>query len=106
MRAFLAAYERAVDTINELAGEPGALREFLRENDRGGGQVIKTALTADLSDLPRFTQARVPSDAEYQGAREWALGAGIVDAAPAYADMVDGSYLPGVVVEAAPEEVE
>ena len=105
VRAFLAAYERAVDTINELAGEPGALREFLRENDRGGGQVIKTALTADLSDLPRFTQARVPSDAEYQGAREWALGAGIVDAAPAYADMVDGSYLPGVVVEETPEEV-
>ena len=104
VRAFLAAYERAVDTLNEMAGDQSTLREFLRENDRGGGQVIKTSLTSDLSDLPRFTQARVPSEAEYQDAQEWALGAGIVAAALAYDDMVDGSYPPGVVVEEIPEE--
>ena len=105
VRAFLAAYERAVETINGMADDPVALRDFLSENDRGGGQVIKTALSADLSALPRYSPARVPSEAEYQDAREWALNAGILSAAPAYAELVDGSFLPGVALAEPAEEV-
>ena len=99
VRAFLAAYERAVDTLNEMAGDQSTLREFLRENDRGGGQLLKSSFNTGLVPVPILTRARVPSEAEYSSVHDWALGAGLLAEAQSYADVVDGQFLPEVMEE-------
>ena len=105
VRAFLAAYERAVETINALAGDHNAYQEFYDANDRGSGQLLKSTFISRISPLPTLSRARVPSEAEFSAVHDWALNAGLLSEAQAYADVVDGQYLPEVAEEA-PAEAE
>ena len=97
--AFLAAYEQAVATINAMAGDIQAYLDFNAANDRGSGQALKSSLTARFIEVPTLSQARVPSEAEFSGVHDWALGAGLISEAQAYADAVTGQFLPEVRVE-------
>ena len=106
VRAFLAAYEQAVETINAMAGDQGAYQAFLEANDRGSGQMLKFALTGGFTDLPVLTRARVPSGSEYAAVHDWALGRGVLTEAQAYADVVDGQFLPEVMMEDMAEAAE
>ena len=74
--AFLAAYEQAVATINEMGGDIEAYLDFNAANDRGAGQGLKSALAARFIEVPILSQARIPSEAEYGGVHDWALGCG------------------------------
>ncbi len=105
VRAFLAAYERAVGTINALAGDHNAYQDFYDANDRGSGQLLKSTFISRISPLPTLSRARVPSEAEFSAVHDWALNAGLLSEAQAYADVVDGQYLPEVAEEA-PAEAE
>ena len=98
VRAFLAAYERAVDTINAWEGDNSAYEAFLEGNDRGGGQLLKSILASRIVPVPILSQARVPSEAEFTVVQDWALGAGLLTEAKPYAEVVDGQLLPEVVV--------
>ena len=99
VRAFLAAYEQAVETINAMAGDSSAYAEFLEMNDRGSGQLLKSAFNTGFVLVPTLTRARVPSEAEYSSVHDWALGAGLLAEAQSYADVVDGQFLPEVMEE-------
>ena len=97
--AFLAAYEQAVATINAMAGDIQAYLDFSAANDRGAGQALKSSLATRFIDVPTLSQARVPSEAEFSDVHDWALGAGLISEAQAYADAVTGQFLPEVRVE-------
>ena len=97
--AFLAAYEQAVATINAMDGDIQAYLDFNAANDRGSGQALKSALATRFIDVPTLSQARIPSEAEYSGVHDWALGAGLIMEAQPYADTVAGQFLPEVMVE-------
>ena len=97
--AFLAAYEQAVATINAMAGDIQTYLDFNAANDRGSGQALKSSLATRFIDMPTLSQARVPSEAEFSGVHDWALGAGLISEAQAYADAVTGQFLPEVRVE-------
>ena len=105
VRAFLAAYERAVDTINAWDGDSGAYEAFQEGNDQGGGQLLKSILASRIVPVPILSQAKVPGEAEFAVVHDWALGAGLLTEAQVYAEVVDGQYLPEIT-EAAMEAEE
>ena len=90
VRAFLGAYERAVEVSN---ADRQLFREVLRENVDLPPQWLM------IESSPVFEAAGVPNEADIADAQEWALGAGLIEAVRAYEDIVDGSFLPVVVVE-------
>ena len=85
VRAFLRAYERAVEASN---ADPQLFREVLRENVDLPPQLLM------IQSSPAFEAAGVPSEADIADAQEWALGAGLIGEVRAYEDIVDGSFLP------------
>ena len=85
VRAFLRAYERAVEASN---ADPQLFREVLRENVDLPPQLLM------IQSSPAFEAAGVPSEADIADAQEWALGAGLIGEIRAYEDVVDDSFLP------------
>lgn len=95
VRAFLRAYERAVAALNTDAE---AYRDVLIANIR-----VPEPLQATYP-VPTFFAARVPTSEQVGLVTDWMLERGLLDAAPAYEDFVDDSFLPEVLApEATPE---
>ena len=90
VRAFLSAYERAVEATN---ADPQLFREVLSEN-----ALVPPSLLMIPASLT-FESAGVPSEADVADAVDWALGVGLIGEAQAYEDVVDGSFLPEVMAE-------
>ena len=109
VRAFLGAYERALEEINA--------RETREEGVAWLGEEIRSAMRGMLADMgdervlelirlliqaetwPSMTAARVPTEEEFAHAQDWALNAGLVTEARAYEDVIDGSFLPEMMDE-------
>ena len=103
VRAFLSAYERALEEINAretreegIAWLGEELRSKLRSRIEGADTRIANFMRAiGAADIwPSMTAARVPTAEEFAHAQGWALDAGLVMEARAYEDVIDGSYLP------------
>ena len=98
VRALLAAYERAVALLNDLLGGRAAFEALLDEvglrEDHVAGDLV-----AGKAPVPRLSRAGVPDEAQVAAVQEWALQAGLIAEARAYADLVDGAYLPAVSEE-------
>ncbi|MCY4009255.1 MAG: MetQ/NlpA family ABC transporter substrate-binding protein [Anaerolineaceae bacterium] len=88
VRAFLAAYERAVTALN-AGGE--AYREVMGANIQMPPPLIP------ILPVPTFFPASVPSEEDFQAVQDWALAIGLLEEALAYEDVVDGSFLPEVM---------
>lgn len=82
VRAFLRAYEEAVNRINT---DPEAYRNVEVQ--------VPDPIRATYT-VPQFVSARVPTEAEAGSVLNWMVERGLIDTAPAYADIIDGSYLP------------
>ncbi|MEN8242534.1 MAG: MetQ/NlpA family ABC transporter substrate-binding protein [Chloroflexota bacterium] len=85
VEGFLAAVEQAVEDLNS---DPGQFDALLAELG-----LVPVPLQADF-ELPQYVTASVPSEAQWQDALAWALGAGLIETNPAYADSVTADYLP------------
>ena len=98
VRAFLAAYERAVQTINDLNGDSMAFRELMYLDERAR-QTLSSQMPPELFfslavSVPKFLPASVPTADEFASVHDWALGMEMIEAAQAYETVVDGRYLP------------
>ena len=102
VRAFLSAFERAVNTNNEFGGDPARYLEF---RERQGGSTTAVSELAEIQELfllvienietlPIFNRASVTSEASFAHIQDWALDVGLVMEARAYEDVIDGSFLP------------
>jgi NitT/TauT family transport system substrate-binding protein len=87
VRAFLAAYEQAVNAINE---EPEAFRDVMNENIR-----IPEPLQATYP-VPTFPTAVVPSEEEAQLVMAWMLDVELLDEELEYDSIIDDSFLPEI----------
>ncbi len=85
VRAFLAAYERAVEAINE---DPEAHREIMGANIQMPPPLIP------ILPVPTFFTASVPSEEDFAAVQDWALSIDLLAEALPYEDVVDGRYLP------------
>ena len=90
VRAFLLAYERAVEAIN---ADPEAFREVMGANIQMPPPLIP------ILPVPTFFPASVPSEEDFAAVQDWALSIGLLEEALAYEDVVDGSFLPEVMAE-------
>ena len=90
VRAFLLAYERAVEAIN---ADPEAFREVMGANIQMPPPLIP------ILPVPTFFPASVPSEENFAAVQDWALGIGLLEEALAYEDVIDGSFLPEVMAE-------
>ena len=107
VRAFLVAYERAVAAINDMNGSTAAFQEALYQEESARA-LLNRQLPPELFfslavTIPKFYAASVPSEAEYDSVHDWALANGIIGAAQAYEDVVDGTYLPEISLEVSAE---
>lgn len=84
VRAFLAAWEKAVGLIN---GNPSAYATLLVE---------KKVVPDTLKDfkVPTFVTAGVPSEQQFNDAEAWAKEKGLLKVDVSYADCVNPGYLP------------
>ena len=104
VRAFLAAYERAVAAINAMEGAPAAFREFRNQPEIYPHFWPPVELFFHLgTTVPTLTTASVPSEAAYQSVQDWALAVGLLAEGIAYESLVTADYLPEVAPEAAKE---
>ena len=105
VRAFLSAYERALEEINaQETYEEGAawLRQALPSSvvltmvtEAGGQRLVRLLGVLRAAEIwPTLTSARVPTEEEFAHAQDWALDVGLVMEARAYEDVIDSSYLP------------
>ena len=94
VRAFLRAYERAVDAIN---ADPEAYREVMGANIQMPPPLIP------ILPVPTFFTARVPSEEDFATVQDWALAIGLLEEALLYEEVVDGSYLPEAMEDDAEE---
>jgi len=85
VKAFLRAFEKAVDDIN---ADPTAWDELLLDE----GLLPPPLLGAYR--LPPYPAASVPSQAQFADALAWAQGKGIVEGEVRYEGSIDGSFLP------------
>jgi NitT/TauT family transport system substrate-binding protein len=85
VRAFLAAWERAVADIN---GDKTQWDDLLLSNNLLSEQLIGTYV------LPDFPTAGVPSEDQFRDVNDWARDNGLVTADLDYAESVDASFLP------------
>ncbi len=90
VRAFLLAYERAVEAIN---ADAEAFREVMGANIQMPPPLIP------ILPVPTFFTASVPSAEDFAAVQDWALAIGLLEEALAYEDVVDGSYLPEMMAE-------
>ena len=95
MRAFLQAYERAVETINAMKGDPKAIREFRARPEIYPNFWPPVELFFHLAVyVPTFSTASVPSETDYASVKDWALAVGLLEEELAYESMVAGQFLP------------
>ncbi len=95
VRAFLQAYERAVETINAMKGDPKAIREFRARPEIYPNFWPPVELFFHLAvSVPTFSPASVPSEADFTTVKDWALAVGLLEEELAYESMVAGQYLP------------
>ena len=104
VRRFLSAYEKVVRDLNRfstyeagiqrMGGEAllAQVRAIAEQSDHPTVHLWNLLLNTPL--WPALDEARVPTEAEFAHAQDWALAAGLVSEARAYEDVVDGSYLP------------
>lgn len=85
VRAFLSAYERAVEAIN---ADAEAFREVM------GAYIQMPPPLIPILPVPTFFPASVPSEEDFAAVQDWALGIGLLEEALLYEDVVDGSFLP------------
>lgn len=104
VRAFLSAYERAVETLAEIRGDTQAYRQFVASLGGARRTLMENAVFSGQISAPVFTAARLPSEADFGTVQDWALTNGVLAEAQAYADVVDGSFLPEVMAEDMAEE--
>ena len=103
VRAFLLAYEQGVNAINDMNGSSTAFQEALYQ-DESTRYLLSTQMPPELFfslavSVPKFFSASVPSEEEYDSVHDWALENGIIEETLSYEDVVDGTYLPKVIVE-------
>lgn len=84
VRAFLKAWEQAVQAINQ---EPEKWRETMGKN-----KLVPEPLLADYP-VPQFVTAAVPSQANFDAAAQWALDRGLVTRLVTYAECVTDAFL-------------
>lgn len=89
VRAFLAAYERAVAAINS---NPEAYRDVMNANIN-----IPAPLQATFP-VPTFPIAGVPTEDQTALVQDWMVSAGLIPAALPYESLVDGSFLPALTL--------
>ena len=99
VRAFLRAFERAVDTLNAMDGDNNAYRAFSEEAGMAGQTFVEIAVDGGFLPVPTFAAAAVPSAEAVASVQEWAVANGVLAAAIAYEDIVDGSFLPEAMAE-------
>lgn len=107
VRAFLRAFERAVDVNNDFGGDPANYLEFREE--QGGSTTAVNELAEvqqyflfvinNIDTLPIFNTASVTSEASFVHVHEWAQNRGMLTEAQAYEDVIDGSFLPEMMTE-------
>lgn len=83
LRAFYRAYDRAV---RELAARPAAWRAAVVEACQFPKEV-----EADLA-FPRYLPAYLPGEADVRDVAAWMIDRRLIDAAPAWADIVAGGF--------------
>ena len=91
VRAFLAAYEEAVELIND---DPEAYRDT---------PVQVPDPVRETYTIPQFVTARVPSEEQTQAVVDWMRDQDLIDAQVDYIDIVDASFLPETEPEPEPE---
>ncbi len=95
VRAFLQAYERAVETINAMKGDPKAIREFRARPEIYPNFWPPVELFFHLAvSVPTFSPASVPSEADFTTVKDWALAVGLLEEELAHESMVAGQFLP------------
>ena len=104
VRAFLSAYERAVETLVEIRGDTQAYRQFVASLGGARRTLMENAVFSGQISAPIFTAARVPSESDFTTVQDWALGKGVLAEAQAYSDVVDDSFLPEVMADDMAEE--
>lgn len=85
VRAFLRAYERAVEALNE---NPDEYRDLMIERVN-----IPEPLRASYS-VPPYRPASVLSEEQVQSVMDWMVQRGMIEEPLPYDQVVDGSYLP------------
>ena len=80
--AFLQAYDRAVQAVNENP-------EAYRQNDLRVPDPVRATYV-----VPKFESSRVPTPAELQEVEAWMLETGLLGAEIPYEDVVDGQFVP------------
>lgn len=109
VRAFMSAYERALEEINAretraagIAWLGEEIRAVVRNRavDIGDDRVTRfLRLFAEAETWPSMTAARVPTTGEFAQVQSWALAAGLVEDVRAYEDVIDSSFLPEMMGE-------
>ena len=99
VRAFLAVYERAVETVNAMAGDTKAFREFSDTHQTIRPSAMESMIYSGQITLPIFSLAGVPDVDQFALVQDWALAKGVIPAAQAYDDVIDSSLLPAVTAE-------
>ena len=97
--AFLRAYERAVATLNAMAGDNDQYLALADAVNSKPDSVVQSMVAGRRLPVPTLAEARVPSEAEFARILEWALENGLLDEAQAYESVIDGSYLPEMMDE-------
>ena len=85
VKAFLAAYEQAVQASN---ASPDKYRALLVDRAKVPDQI------KDTYSLPPYPPARVPSEAEYSSVVQWMVTKGLLPAPVPYGKLVTTDYLP------------
>lgn len=85
VKAFLAAYEQAVQAIN---ASPDKYRALLVDRAKVPDQI------KDTYAIPSYPPARVPSEAEFNSVSQWLLAKGLLPGPVAYGQLVTAEYLP------------
>jgi NitT/TauT family transport system substrate-binding protein len=85
VKAFLAAYEDAVELINSDKSRWADL--FIELN------LVPPPVIGDYQ-VPDFPTASVPTEAQFKDSLDWAMGKGLLDKEILYSSSVDASYLP------------
>lgn len=86
LAAFYRAYNRAV---RELNSGYEAYRDIIVQKGEFPPAV------RDAFTLPRYQEARVPSEDEYADVRQWMLQKGLLTETPDYAELIDGRFVTG-----------
>jgi NitT/TauT family transport system substrate-binding protein len=82
---FLAAIEEAVEKINQ---DPDVCREILTEN-----KLVPEPLL-DSFQVPKYTTAGVPSEAQWEDVIIWAIEKGLLETNVSYTSSVNENFLP------------